>query len=381
MLVSTSEYLIHFTATASYNEEEVTLLPKENSLQISGGGLSGLLLLAAHRHYLPGESVVLYEKKASLSVNHTWSFHEADITPSAWAWLRPLVSHSWQGYSVRFSTYQRSFSSQYHSIRSVDLAKKILANSANQIHLGEACPNPQGAILATGWPELIPPADRGFQKFLGLNFRTQNPHGISRPVLMDASVAQKDGYRFVYVLPWSAHELLIEDTYYANEADLDFSSLREGIESYANALGLGKREILSEESGALPLPFRAPKSNPGFAIGAAAGIFHPVTGYTVPHTVRQIEALFENKIDRRVNLASCQKEIRAEMKFFYFLNRMLFRSADPEARHRVLERFYRLPEPLIQNFYAGKLSLAQKFRLLAGRPPVPVGRALKEIFR
>ena len=42
----------------------------------------------------------------------------------------------------------------------------------------------------------------------------------------------------------------------------------------------------------------------------------------------------------------------------------------------MLERFYRLPEPLIERFYAGKSTLRDKVRLLAGRPPVPVLRAL-----
>ncbi|HEX2561365.1 lycopene cyclase family protein [Phenylobacterium sp.] len=42
----------------------------------------------------------------------------------------------------------------------------------------------------------------------------------------------------------------------------------------------------------------------------------------------------------------------------------------------MLERFYRLPQPLIERFYAGRPSLADKVRILAGKPPVPVRRAL-----
>jgi lycopene beta-cyclase len=43
----------------------------------------------------------------------------------------------------------------------------------------------------------------------------------------------------------------------------------------------------------------------------------------------------------------------------------------------VLERFYRLPQPLIQRFYAGRAGLADKARILIGKPPVPIGAALK----
>jgi lycopene beta-cyclase len=55
---------------------------------------------------------------------------------------------------------------------------------------------------------------------------------------------------------------------------------------------------------------------------------------------------------------------------------MLFRAAKPSERWRVLERFYRLPEALIARFYADRLTLADRARILAGRPPVPLGRAL-----
>jgi lycopene beta-cyclase len=63
--------------------------------------------------------------------------------------------------------------------------------------------------------------------------------------------------------------------------------------------------------------------------------------------------------------------------FYRLLNRMLFRAADPDRRYKVLERFYRLPTPLIERFYAGEATLRDKLRILAGKPPVPVDRALR----
>jgi lycopene beta-cyclase len=58
---------------------------------------------------------------------------------------------------------------------------------------------------------------------------------------------------------------------------------------------------------------------------------------------------------------------------------MLFLAADPAGRLRVFQRFYKLPRPLIERFYAGDLISADRFRLLVGRPPVPVGRAISAI--
>ena len=56
---------------------------------------------------------------------------------------------------------------------------------------------------------------------------------------------------------------------------------------------------------------------------------------------------------------------------------MLFRAAIPEQRYKVLERFYRLPQPLIERFYAARSTGVDKARILTGRPPVPLGAALK----
>jgi len=42
----------------------------------------------------------------------------------------------------------------------------------------------------------------------------------------------------------------------------------------------------------------------------------------------------------------------------------------------VLERFYRLPAPLIDAFYAGEARWATNYASWSGKPPVPIGRRL-----
>ena len=55
----------------------------------------------------------------------------------------------------------------------------------------------------------------------------------------------------------------------------------------------------------------------------------------------------------------------------------MFRAGDPAERWRIIERFYRLDPTLITRFYAGRSSFKDKARILTGKPPVPVGRAIK----
>src|SRR5690606_40006383 len=63
--------------------------------------------------------------------------------------------------------------------------------------------------------------------------------------------------------------------------------------------------------------------------------------------------------------------------FFRLLNRMLFLAGAPDQRSRVLQRFYGLSQGLIERFYAGRLTAADKARILAGKPPVPLGEAIR----
>jgi lycopene beta-cyclase len=58
------------------------------------------------------------------------------------------------------------------------------------------------------------------------------------------------------------------------------------------------------------------------------------------------------------------------------LGAMLFRAAEPDERYRIFQRFYGLAPGLIARFYAGRSNAADKLRILAGKPPVSVCRAL-----
>ncbi|MBV1916861.1 MAG: hypothetical protein KUG65_02195 [Sphingomonadaceae bacterium] len=58
------------------------------------------------------------------------------------------------------------------------------------------------------------------------------------------------------------------------------------------------------------------------------------------------------------------------------LARMLFGAAVPDQRHRILERFYRLPQGLIERFHTGRSARRDAVRILARKPPVPIRAAI-----
>jgi lycopene beta-cyclase len=112
----------------------------------------------------------------------------------------------------------------------------------------------------------------------------------------------------------------------------------------------------------------------------AAALFHAITGYSFPNAVRTAD-LVASLPDFRA--ATIDRALRAHAEatwaaqgYYRLLNKMLFRAAEPSARWRILDRFYKLDAALVGRFYAGQSSAYDKLRILAGKPPVPVGRAV-----
>ena len=227
----------------------------------------------------------------------------------------------------------------------------------------------------------------GWQKFLGLEVRLAAPHGLTRPVVMDASVPQVDGYRFIYLLPLGFDRVLIEDTRYADGPALDRAQLGKDIAAYAAQQGWSIAEVVREEIGVLPIAlagdidaYWAEATGEAADAGLRAALFHPTTGYSLPDAARQAELIASlpalHTVTVRAAVVAMSKRAWSDRAYYRWLNRMLFRAAAPGQRYRVLQRFYRLPQPLIERFYAGRATWPDKLRIIAGKPPVPIGRAL-----
>ncbi len=366
-----------------------------------GGGLANCLIAWRLARLTPRPGVVILEQDDCLGGNHTWSFHASDLTDQQHAWLAPLIAYEWQAHEVRFPALHRRLRGGYRAITSDRLHRLMLEHQVADVRLKEQVRevHPAGITLASG--EFLPAGAvidgrgprsshhlvLGFQKFLGLELALAAPHGLEHPVIMDATVSQADGYRFLYVLPLDRMRLLVEDTRYSDGAALDDQALRRDALAYASANGWQVQQVLREERGILPILLAGDLSGfwqEGVAdvarSGLNAALFHPTTGYSLPWAVRLADAIAAAPDRSGPALAELTRAFSAEVwrrhGFFRLLNRMLFRAGRPEQRYRVLQRFYGLGEALIARFYAGELTLADKARLLVGKPPVPVGEAL-----
>ena len=366
-----------------------------------GGGLANGLIAWRLRTQRPELRLLLIERDEQLGGNHTWSFHDSDLTASQHAWLSPLIARRWPRYEVVFPGHARTLEGGYASITSDDFRRIIETALHGCLRLGTTVSGltPTTVHLADG--QLLQarsvidgrgiqsgmPLALGYQTFLGQEVRLAAPHGLTAPIIMDASVAQQGGYRFVYVLPFSPDRLLIEDTHYVDTPAWQPERLRDNISTYAHSRGWRMTELLREEHGSLPIVLAGDIKSYWHKLqgqpcsGLRAGLFHPTTGYSLPHAVRLAERITALDTFDAAGVFSairgCALHAWRGQRFFRLLNRMLFLAGAADERWRVMRRFYHLPAPLIARFYAGKLTLADQLRLVSGKPPVPVGQAMK----
>jgi lycopene beta-cyclase len=241
-------------------------------------------------------------------------------------------------------------------------------------------------IDGRGWGS-PPGIDVGYQCFVGFEVSLAEPHGLLRPMIMDATVAQAGGYRFMYAVPLGPDLLLLEDTAYADRPEMPLEESRRAIDRYATSRGWTIREVVRTEHGALPIPLTGALEAltaqwvPGVpTVGVRAGLFHATTGYSLPNAVQVAELIATaDRLDSASlapALAHLTKTVWRRQRFFRLLNRMLFFAAAPDERYRVLQRFYGLSEGLIERFYADRLTAWDRLRLVTGRPPVPFFRGL-----
>lgn len=362
---------------------------------IVGGGLAGsLTALAVGQGGLA--RVTLVEQDGALAGNHTWSFHESDLDEDGHRLIDGLVSHRWPRYQVCFPGHTRTFESGYATIGSASFAALMhqqlaacgadVRLSTRVLEVGAGHVRLEGGAILTGdvvidarGPQRARPADRaGYQKFVGLEVELDADAPWDAPLLMDATVEQVGGFRFIYVLPFSKRRVLIEETLYADGPELDVETSTRAVARYASDAGAKVARVVRQETGVLPLPIDDRRSHDRaggpIVLGYRGGFFHPVTGYSLPLAARVATALAPARTaaEARAAVQGVASALEPQQRFGRLLNRLTFEGLPAAARRGAFERFYRLPEPTIARFYASQSTVADRARVLLGRPPAGI---------
>lgn len=144
------------------------------------------------------------------------------------------------------------------------------------------------------------------QHFIGWFVRTEVPFFDTEKVsFMDFTVSQKQTTRFMYVLPLSSTEALVEYTLFSPTL-LKEEEYEAEIRKYLMAKGIQNFDVVAKEKGNIPMtafPFWNKNTQRILHIGTAGGWTKASTGYTFKNATKQakrlVNTLQQDKIDFR----------------------------------------------------------------------------------
>ena len=220
------------------------------------------------------------------------------------------------------------------------------------------------------------------QHFLGWYIKTPRPQfDTETAVFMDFTVPQVQETRFMYVLPYTQTEALIEYTLFSKEL-LHKSEYEDAIREYLHLKKIKEYQLIEVEQGSIPMcsyPFWENNSNNVHFIGSAGGWTKASTGFTFKNINRKTTALV-NHIAAKKPLSLFAKKNRFWWYDLLFLDILakynhrgaslfsgMFRNNSPKQIFRFLdEQSHFLQELMIMRSFPTLLFVKQFFKRLFG---------------
>ena len=288
-----------------------------NDIVILGAGCAGLSLAYHLLERGVDRSIVLLDPRTSYERDRTWCFFTGRPHP-----FEALTSHRWSRWRVRDRRWiERSAPSiTYQHLPADTFYQRCLARLGDRVRLGveafsvreransveiETSAGPFEARLVLDSRPSRSRAAPGeitlLQHFEGWHVCAERPaFDPSVATLMDFAAPQDHAIHFVYVLPYSPTEALVEATFFGG-AVLDGEGYQRAIERYLRReLGLDRWTVLRRERGVIPMstadtPIRA--SERIYRIGLPGGMAKPSTGYAF-QAIQRFSAELAQRLDR-----------------------------------------------------------------------------------
>lgn len=215
------------------------------------------------------------------------------------------------------------------------------------------------------------------QHFVGWFVKTQeevfNPDEVT---FMDFSVEQKGNTRFMYVLPTSKTEALVEYTLFSEKLLLKEEYENE-IQIYLKKLGVSQYQILEKEEGSIPMtcyPFWERNTKRVLNIGTAGGWTKASTGYTFKNSDKKSSDLVEFMQNKDFQMKGFHKK----SKFWFYdllLLDILYRNN--ELGSSIFSYLFKKGNPeLIFKFLDEETSWIEDFEVIIKCPKAPFIKAL-----
>jgi lycopene beta-cyclase len=275
---------------------------------ITGSGCAGLSLLyrILKDPVLRTKKILVIDKTEKKTNDRTWCYWEKGK-----GLFEPIVTHEWKELEFLTSDLTKRFKLEHYSykmIRGIDFYNLVLTYSkefenvtfkyenVKQIQIENDCAfvETENAKYSAEYvfnstnlfsPE-INTQNSLLQHFEGWVIKTKKTSFNNEiGTLMDFRLDQEYGATFMYVLPTSAKEALVEYTLFSEKV-LDKEQYKVALENYINDyLKIEEFEITHKEFGVIPMSLANFSRNPNsekriINIGTAGGFTKASSGYT-----------------------------------------------------------------------------------------------------
>ena len=215
------------------------------------------------------------------------------------------------------------------------------------------------------------------QHFLGWFVKTTKPiFNVEQATFMDFSIPQKGNTRFMYLLPFSRTEALVEYTLFS-EHTLEKDEYETALKSYLEEkLDLSNYTIIEVEQGNIPMTcynFSKENSDTILNIGIAGGWAKPSTGYTFYNSTKKVkELILHLKSNKR--LSKFSKKTRF---WYYDLLLLDILKKDNGLGQSIFEAmFKKRKSQLILKFLDEDTTFWEELKIIWACPKIPFIKAL-----
>ena len=315
--------------------------------------------------------------------------------------LFPIISHRYNAIQVSQSAPQNIVKQPYQYIRSIDLYDYTLKKlNEEQIQINRVSVNNiscEDEIYAVHTDNNTFYASYIFdsrapnfkvkeknqvylnQSFYGLHIKCEKDVFQENAFeMMNFNVDQDKFTQFVYVIPSASNEALVELTRFGTDKiDIKYAS---GILDDFILKDFGRYEILSDESGCIPMTTCINPSNPSKGIlntGASANLIKPSTGYGFKnmYSFAQLvsQRIESNKLEKfnKISLGSIVR-----FKFYDKLLLLILLHWPLKGKEIFTSLFRKVPILTVFSFLDEKSTFAQEFKIFASLPTWPFLKAL-----
>ncbi len=368
---------------------------------IIGAGLAGLLLADAlgKDAFFKNKSILLLDKDAKQSNNRTWCFWEQKNTSfdtilyKKWDFIQFSGKKIDKKYRIEPYTYKmvrgidfyNSYLNKISSYTNINFVNEevlnIIENSTNvtvettntkysATKIFNSIFNFKKLKNQNKYPVLQ-------QHFIGWIVKTNTEvFDHKTATFMDFSIPQKGNTRFMYVLPISKKEALIEYTLFSENL-LENTTYEQAIKDYLkNHLVITNYEVIEKEQGAIPMTcydFSAHNTANIMHIGTAGGFTKASTGYTFKNSTKKIDKLV-TYLKEEKSFTSFNKK---DKFWFYDLLLLDILKQDNELGQSIFEALFKNRNPkLIFKFLDEETNLWEDIKFISALSPLPFLKAL-----